>query len=109
MIDVMDVSTQKGTEMSMAQWARYYETPPAQREKLYNVISLEFSHTKLENLVRRPATVRSHILTEHTHMSDVCYVSNLGPFFLSFHQFVTLFSFLSSCFFCVGRSNRLGG
>lgn len=60
MIDVMDVSTQKGTEMSMAQWTRYYETPPCQREKLYNVISLEFSHTKLENLVRRPATVRTH-------------------------------------------------
>ncbi|XP_042340243.1 lysine (K)-specific demethylase 2Aa isoform X2 [Plectropomus leopardus] len=57
MIDVMDVSTQKGTEMSMAQWTRYYETPPCQREKLYNVISLEFSHTKLENLVKRPTTV----------------------------------------------------
>ncbi|XP_076831629.1 lysine (K)-specific demethylase 2Aa isoform X3 [Brachyhypopomus gauderio] len=56
-IDVMDVSTQKGIEMSMAQWRRYYETPPPQREKLYNVISLEFSHTKLENLVNRPATV----------------------------------------------------
>ncbi|XP_053186372.1 lysine (K)-specific demethylase 2Aa isoform X1 [Scomber japonicus] len=57
MIDVMDVSTQKGTEMSMAQWTRYYETPPSQRDKLYNVISLEFSHTKLENLVKRPSTV----------------------------------------------------
>uniref|UniRef100_A0A8C1I308 Lysine (K)-specific demethylase 2Aa n=1 Tax=Cyprinus carpio carpio TaxID=630221 RepID=A0A8C1I308_CYPCA len=57
MIDVMDVATQKGTEMSMAQWRRYYETPPSQREKLYNVISLEFSHTKLESLVKRPATV----------------------------------------------------
>ncbi len=57
MIDVMDVTTQKGTEMSMAQWRRYYETPPSQREKLYNVISLEFSHTKLESLVKRPTTV----------------------------------------------------
>ncbi|KAM9857232.1 lysine (K)-specific demethylase 2Aa [Aulostomus maculatus] len=57
MIDVMDVSTQKGTEMSMAQWTRYYETPPSQRDKLYNVISLEFSHTKLENLVKRPVTI----------------------------------------------------
>lgn len=63
MIDVMDVSTQKGTEMSMAQWTRYYETPPSQRDKLYNVISLEFSHTKLENLVRRPATVCTHFNT----------------------------------------------
>ncbi|KAK1904385.1 Lysine-specific demethylase 2A [Dissostichus eleginoides] len=50
-VDVMDVNTQKGIEMSMAQWRRYYETPPSEREKLYNVISLEFSHTKLENLV----------------------------------------------------------
>ena len=57
MVDVMDVSTQKGTEMSMAQWRRYYETPHAQRDKLYNVISLEFSHTKLEHLIKRPTVV----------------------------------------------------
>ncbi|KAK3535409.1 hypothetical protein QTP70_016777 [Hemibagrus guttatus] len=57
MIDVMDVSTQKGMEMSMSQWRRYYETPASEREKLYNVISLEFSHTKLEHLVKRPASV----------------------------------------------------
>uniref|UniRef100_A0A8D3E0Q4 [histone H3]-dimethyl-L-lysine(36) demethylase n=1 Tax=Scophthalmus maximus TaxID=52904 RepID=A0A8D3E0Q4_SCOMX len=56
-VDVMDVNTQKGIEMSMAQWRRYYETPPSEREKLYNVISLEFSHTRLENLVKRPASV----------------------------------------------------
>ncbi|NXY38607.1 KDM2A demethylase, partial [Pomatorhinus ruficollis] len=56
-VDVMDVNTQRDIEMSMAQWARYYETPEEEREKLYNVISLEFSHTKLENLVQRPATV----------------------------------------------------
>lgn len=66
MIDVMDVSTQKGTEMSMAQWTRYYETPISQREKLYNVISLEFSHTKLENLVKRPTTVRITRHAPHT-------------------------------------------
>lgn len=59
MLDVMDVSTQKGTEMSMVQWTRYYETPPSQRERLYNVISLEFSHTKLESFVNRPSTVRA--------------------------------------------------
>ncbi|XP_059201869.1 lysine-specific demethylase 2A [Centropristis striata] len=56
-VDVMDVNTQKGIEMSMAQWRRYYETPPSEREKLYNVISLEFSHTRLANLVKRPASV----------------------------------------------------
>ena len=59
-MDVMDVNTQKGIEMSMAQWRRYYETPASEREKLYNVISLEFSHTRLENLVQRPSSVRMH-------------------------------------------------
>ncbi|KAL4609612.1 lysine-specific demethylase 2B-like isoform X2 [Arapaima gigas] len=56
-VDVMDVSTQKGSEMSMAQFVRYYETPEAERDKLFNVISLEFSHTKLENLIKRPTVV----------------------------------------------------
>ena len=73
MIDVMDVTTQKGIEMSMGQWRRYYETPPSQREKLYNVISLEFSHTKLENLVKRPASV--HCPPPHTNVLD----SATGP------------------------------
>lgn len=66
-VDVMDVNTQKGIEMSMAQWRRYYETPPSEREKLYNVISLEFSHTRLENLVKRPASVRGHT-TSHVRI-----------------------------------------
>ncbi|XP_035464317.1 lysine-specific demethylase 2B isoform X2 [Scophthalmus maximus] len=56
-VDVMDVSTQKGSEMSMAQFVRYYETPEEERDKLFNVISLEFSHTKLENLIKRPTAV----------------------------------------------------
>nr|XP_054096454.1 myosin-11 isoform X3 [Callithrix jacchus] len=54
LVDVMDVNTQKGTEMSMSQ---YYEMPEAQRDKLYNIISLEFSHTKLEHLVKRLTVV----------------------------------------------------
>uniref|UniRef100_UPI003AAB6859 lysine (K)-specific demethylase 2Bb n=1 Tax=Centroberyx gerrardi TaxID=166262 RepID=UPI003AAB6859 len=56
-VDVMDVSTQKGSEMSMAQFVRYYEAPEEERDKLLNVISLEFSHTKLENLIKRPTVV----------------------------------------------------
>ncbi|XP_077943968.1 lysine (K)-specific demethylase 2Bb isoform X10 [Gasterosteus aculeatus] len=56
-VDVMDVSTQKGSEMSMSQFARYYETPEEERDKLFNVISLEFSHTKLESLIKRPTVV----------------------------------------------------
>ncbi|XP_053741273.1 lysine-specific demethylase 2B isoform X1 [Synchiropus splendidus] len=67
-VDVMDVSTQKGSEMSMAQFVRYYETPEDERDKLYNVISLEFSHTKLENLIKRPSV-----------LDQVDWVDNMWP------------------------------
>lgn len=56
MLDVMDVNTQKNMEMSMKEWQKYYEDP--NKKKLLNVISLEFSHTKLENYVKAPAIVR---------------------------------------------------
>lgn len=56
MLDVMDVTTQKDIEMSMKDWVKYYENPV--RDKLLNVISLEFSHTKLENYVESPTVVR---------------------------------------------------
>lgn len=56
MLDVMDVTTQKGFEMSMKEWCAYYDQVP--RDRLLNVISLEFSHTKLEPLVEAPNIVR---------------------------------------------------
>lgn len=36
--------------MSVQQWARYFESKP--REKILNVISLEFSHSKMDSLVQ---------------------------------------------------------
>ncbi|XP_055635307.1 jmjC domain-containing histone demethylation protein 1 isoform X2 [Toxorhynchites rutilus septentrionalis] len=55
-LDVMDVNTQKNVEMTMKDWEKYYEDP--NKKKLLNVISLEFSHTKLENYVQSPNIVR---------------------------------------------------
>lgn len=55
MLDVMDVNTQRGLEMSMKEWVKYYENP--NRNSLLNVISLEFSHTRLENYVESPTLV----------------------------------------------------
>ena len=55
-IDVVDVKTQKGLTMSMKNWCEYYENQ--ERTRLLNVISLEFSHTKLENYVEAPLVVR---------------------------------------------------
>jgi len=56
MLDVMDVTTQKDFEMTMKEWCTYFDEIPHQR--LLNVISLEFSHTKLENMVESPSIVR---------------------------------------------------
>ncbi|XP_076334005.1 lysine-specific demethylase 2A-like isoform X2 [Tachypleus tridentatus] len=56
MLDVMDVTTQKDVEMSMKDWCKYFEN--TNRDKLLNVISLEFSHTRLEHYVESPAVVR---------------------------------------------------
>lgn len=55
-LDVMDVTTQKDIEMTMKDWCRYFENP--NRDQLLNVISLEFSHTRLENYVESPTVVR---------------------------------------------------
>ena len=55
-LDVMDVNTQKNLEMTMKEWQKYYED--TSKKKLLNVISLEFSHTKLENYVQSPTIVR---------------------------------------------------
>ncbi|XP_026755018.1 jmjC domain-containing histone demethylation protein 1 isoform X2 [Galleria mellonella] len=56
LLDVMDVNTQKNIEMTMKDWQRYYDDP--NKERLLNVISLEFSHTRLENYVQAPRIVR---------------------------------------------------
>lgn len=61
-LDVMDVNTQKALEMSMKDWVKYYESP--ERDRLLNVISLEFCHTRLENYVDSPTLVSQHI-TQH--------------------------------------------
>lgn len=52
----MDVNTQKNEDMTMKEWQRYYEDE--NKTRLLNVISLEFSHTKLEHYVQSPTLVR---------------------------------------------------
>ena len=58
-LDVMDVTTQKALEMTMKEWVHYYEN--TERERLLNVISLEFSHTRLENYVDSPTLVSTSL------------------------------------------------
>ena len=56
MVDIMDCTTQKNTEMTMKEWEDYYTS--TNRTRKLNVISLEFSQTKLESLVIAPKVVR---------------------------------------------------
>ena len=53
----MDCNTQKNSEMTMKDWEEYYNNPNRDSRKL-NVISLEFSFTKLEPYVIAPKVVR---------------------------------------------------
>ncbi|KAH7637477.1 lysine-specific demethylase 2b-like protein [Dermatophagoides farinae] len=57
-LDVMDVETQKGKTMTMKEWCNYYNNNTENRMELLNVISLEFSHTKLEHFVDSPRIVK---------------------------------------------------
>jgi len=58
LIDVVNVDTQESLQMTMKSWTDYYDQSPEKRSKLLNVISLEFSHTTLENYVDSPSIVR---------------------------------------------------
>lgn len=55
-IDVIDVARQEDYKMLMREWTEYYNSP--NRDKIFNVISLEFSNTKLSDLVVPPQIVR---------------------------------------------------
>uniref|UniRef100_A0A670K800 PHD finger protein 8 n=1 Tax=Podarcis muralis TaxID=64176 RepID=A0A670K800_PODMU len=55
-IDVIDVTRQADLKMRLGDFVRYYSS--SRREKVLNVISLEFSETRLSNLVETPKIVR---------------------------------------------------
>ncbi|XP_041459906.1 histone lysine demethylase PHF8-like isoform X2 [Lytechinus variegatus] len=55
-IDVIDVRKQDEMKMSMRDWSDYFTSPS--RDKILNVISLEFSQTRLSDLVEAPRVVR---------------------------------------------------
>ncbi|XP_070597381.1 histone lysine demethylase PHF8 isoform X2 [Erythrolamprus reginae] len=55
-IDVIDVARQADLKMRLGDFVSYYCS--SRREKVLNVISLEFSETRLSNLVETPKIVR---------------------------------------------------
>uniref|UniRef100_UPI00398F2E14 histone lysine demethylase PHF8-like n=1 Tax=Pristiophorus japonicus TaxID=55135 RepID=UPI00398F2E14 len=55
-IDVIDVARQADCKMKLGDFVKYYNS--GDREKILNVISLEFSDSRLSNLVETPKLVR---------------------------------------------------
>uniref|UniRef100_W5UEA2 Histone lysine demethylase PHF8 n=1 Tax=Ictalurus punctatus TaxID=7998 RepID=W5UEA2_ICTPU len=55
-IDVIDVMRQADMKMKLGDFVEYYNSP--NRDRVLNVISLEFSDTRLSNLVETPKIVR---------------------------------------------------
>ncbi|KAF7796792.1 hypothetical protein EIP86_007976 [Pleurotus ostreatoroseus] len=58
-VEVIDVASQSNIPgWTLGKWAEYYETEPAKRDKIRNVISLEISGTELADKVLPPRLVR---------------------------------------------------
>ncbi|KAL1765849.1 histone lysine demethylase PHF8 isoform X2 [Sigmodon hispidus] len=55
-IDVIDVACQASCKMMLGDFVKYYYS--GKREKVFSVISLEFSNTRLSNMVEMPKIVR---------------------------------------------------
>ena len=66
-VEVMDCATQRNSEMTMKEFEEFYSSPNRDSRKL-NVISLEFSFTKLDQFVIAPKVVR-----------DVDWVNSVWP------------------------------
>lgn len=58
MLDIMDCRTQTGLKMSLENFVKYYRSRSRLRKrKILNVLSLEFSKTKLQDIVQAPKKV----------------------------------------------------
>ncbi|KAK6502031.1 JmjC domain-containing histone demethylation protein 1 [Arthrobotrys musiformis] len=67
-LDVLSQSLDKRT-WTFADWVEYFESP--QKDRVKNVISQEFSHTKLADAVVRPAIVQALDLADQVWPEDM--------------------------------------
>ncbi|KAG9003942.1 JmjC domain-containing histone demethylation protein 1 [Tulasnella sp. JGI-2019a] len=58
-VEVIDVATQSTSpNWTLSRWAEYYNTPPSERDKIRNVISLEVTGTPFADQITPPTLVR---------------------------------------------------
>ncbi|XP_049527858.1 histone lysine demethylase PHF8 isoform X2 [Dermacentor silvarum] len=75
MLDVIDVRKQEDLKMTMSEWVDYFNS--YDRSKVFNVISLEFSDTRLSDFVKPPSLVQRISWVENCWPS---HVPNIGVF-----------------------------
>lgn len=73
MLDVIDVRKQEDLKMTMSEWVDYFNS--YDRSKVFNVISLEFSDTRLSDFVKPPSLVQRISWVENCWPS---HVPNIG-------------------------------
>jgi F-box and leucine-rich repeat protein 10/11 len=65
LLEVIDVVSQGlSPGWTMGKWRDYYYSQPSKRSRIHNVISLEFSNTKLSKVIQRPRFVRNMDLVD---------------------------------------------
>ncbi|KAH7948340.1 hypothetical protein HPB52_020638 [Rhipicephalus sanguineus] len=75
MLDVIDVRKQEDLKMTMSEWVDYFNS--YDRSKVFNVISLEFSDTRLSDFVKPPSLVQRISWVENCWPS---HVPNIGVY-----------------------------
>ena len=84
-LDVMDCATQSASQMTMKEWEDYYfqsvSSESGERKRVLNVISLEFSNTKMDVLIQGPRVVR-----------QIDWTDNVWPRHLKEHQIEVIYS-----------------
>ncbi len=79
-VEVMDVLTQNNSPgWELGKWKEYYNSDPIDRDRVLNVISLEFGKTPMEKLVTRPYFVRHLDLVDKVWGSLEQNLNNFKP------------------------------
>ena len=59
-VEVIDVATQMSFSWTLGDWVRYFETPAHERERVLNIISLEVTGTRMEEMISAPLMVSAN-------------------------------------------------
>lgn len=75
MLDAMDVRSQNGIKLSLGDFVKYFKLPKSERKsQLFNVLSLEFSKTKMDDEILAPEVVKT-MKKRLNYIENLCFIS----------------------------------